>query len=60
MVNRMSKDPTLIGASKVTSRGQITIPQELREKYGIKPGDIIYFLEEDDKLILKKGPIKIS
>jgi len=55
----MSRDLILIGSSKVTSKGQITIPQDIREKYGIKPGDTVYFLEEDGKLILKKGPIKL-
>ena len=48
-----------MGSSKVTSKGQITIPQDVREKFGIKPGDIVYFLEEDGRIILLKGPIKI-
>ena len=52
-------DPILIGMSKVTSKGQITIPQDVREKFEIKPGDTIYFLEEDGKLILMKGPIRL-
>jgi len=49
----------LSGSSRVTSRGQITIPQKLRDKYGIKVGDVIYFIEENEKLILMKGPIKL-
>jgi len=49
----------LVGSSKVTARGQITIPQSLREKYGINPGDIIYFIEEDGKLLIQKGPIEL-
>ena len=49
----------LMGSSKVTSKGQITIPQDVREKFGIKPGDTVYFLEEDGRIILLKGPIKI-
>jgi len=48
-----------MGSSKVTSKGQITIPQDVREKFGIKPGDTVYFLEEDGRIILLKGPIKI-
>lgn len=52
-------DPVLMGSSKVTKRGQVTIPQELRMKLGIKPGDTIYFLLEEEKIILVKGPIKL-
>jgi AbrB family looped-hinge helix DNA binding protein len=50
----------LAGSSKVTSRGQITIPQDLRDKHNIKPGDTVYFLEDNGNLTLKIGPIKIT
>lgn len=40
--------------TKVTDRGQTTIPQELREKYGIEPGDEVEWIETDDGLVLKK------
>ena len=55
----MNKDPVLTGSSKVTSKGQITIPQDIRNKYKITPGDMVYFLEEDGKLILRKGPLRL-
>ena len=32
--------------AKVTSKGQITIPIEIRKKLGIKNGDKILFVEE--------------
>ena len=32
--------------AKVTSKGQITIPVEIRRKLGIKNGDKILFMEE--------------
>lgn len=40
--------------TKVTDKGQTTIPQELREKYGIEPGDEVEWVETDDGLTLKK------
>ena len=52
--------PTLLGSTKVTSKGQITIPQDVREEYNINPGDKIYFLKENSKLILRKGPLKLG
>lgn len=30
----------------ITSKGQITLPKEVRERYGLKPGDTVEFLEE--------------
>ena len=40
--------------TKVTDKGQTTIPQNLREKYGIEPGDEVEWVETDDGLVLKK------
>ena len=38
----------------VTSKGQITIPIEIREKLGIKPGDRVRFVEnEKGEIVLK-------
>jgi AbrB family looped-hinge helix DNA binding protein len=38
----------------VTSKGQITIPIEVRVKLGIKPGDRVLFLEnEKGEVVLK-------
>jgi AbrB family looped-hinge helix DNA binding protein len=35
--------------AKITSKGQITIPQEIREKMALKKGDKIIFIEENGK-----------
>lgn len=40
--------------SRVTERGQTTIPQELREKYGIEPGDEVVWEDTEDGLVVKK------
>jgi AbrB family looped-hinge helix DNA binding protein len=32
--------------SRVTSKGQVTIPRQVREKLGLRPGDEIEFVEE--------------
>ncbi len=39
---------------KITSKGQVTIPQHLREKTGIVPGSDVEFSEKNGKLFLKK------
>ena len=37
--------------SKVTSKGQIIIPIEIRKKLNLKTGDKVVFIEEGDKII---------
>jgi AbrB family looped-hinge helix DNA binding protein len=34
--------------AKVTSKGQVTLPIELRERLGIIPGDRLVFVEQPD------------
>ena len=48
----------VVGSSRVSKRGQITIPQEIRDKFDIKEGDIIYFVIENNKIYIVKGPLK--
>lgn len=48
------------GQSKMTARGQITIPTEIRKEFGLKTGDVIYFLEVDGSIVLKVGPLVLT
>ncbi|HDR16605.1 MAG TPA: AbrB/MazE/SpoVT family DNA-binding domain-containing protein [Desulfobacteraceae bacterium] len=47
---------------RVTTKGQITIPQEIREKLGITPAVEIDFIEEKGRvyLVKRKGKPKKS
>lgn len=38
--------------AKITSKGQITIPIEIRKKLGLKDGDKVLFLEEGNKVVM--------
>lgn len=41
--------------STLTSKGQITLPVELRRRWGLKPGDRVDFsLDEDGCVVLRK------
>lgn len=44
--------------SKVTEKGQVTIPKELRTRFGIRPGAEIEFREEDGRIVLVKASIE--
>ena len=38
--------------AKVTSKGQITIPVDIRRKLGVKTGDKVLFVEEAGKIYI--------
>ena len=44
----------MFGISRVTSKGQVTIPIELRRELGIKEGDRILFTAGEHCIILEK------
>lgn len=48
------------GQSRITSRGQITVPSEVRRKFDLKPGDVLCFLEVDGSILLKLGPLVLT
>jgi AbrB family looped-hinge helix DNA binding protein len=50
----------LRGQSRMTSRGQITVPVEVRKKFGLKTGDTLCFLEVDGAVVLKLGPLVLT
>lgn len=39
---------------KVTIKGQVTIPQYIREKYAIMPNSEVDFVEENNRIVLTK------
>ncbi len=48
----------VFGTAKVGDRGQIVIPKEARELFGIKPGDTLLILgEEDTGLIISRPEV---
>ena len=44
----------LIEIGKISSRGQIAIPSEIREKMGLEEGTKVLFLLENDTLLIKR------
>jgi len=48
------------GQSRITARGQITVPMEVRKKFGLRPGDCLCFLEVNGSIVLKLGPLILT
>ncbi|MCL2643305.1 MAG: AbrB/MazE/SpoVT family DNA-binding domain-containing protein [Candidatus Bathyarchaeota archaeon] len=44
-----------MGACKLSTKGQVTIPSEARKRFQLDIGDLLLFVEEDGKLVMIKG-----
>ena len=44
----------MTNTATLTSKGQITIPKEIREKLDLKKGDKLVLIEKDGNVILRK------
>lgn len=40
---------------KITVKGQVTIPKPIRDRYGLRPGSQVRFVEEDRRVVLRKA-----
>ena len=45
----------ILGTSKLTYKFQVTIPKEVREKFGLKERDILVFANENGKMVVSKN-----
>ncbi|WP_058365100.1 AbrB/MazE/SpoVT family DNA-binding domain-containing protein [Haloparvum sedimenti] len=41
-------------ATRITEKGQATIPKHLRDKYGLEPGDEVVWVDTDQGIVVKK------
>ncbi|RLM83838.1 AbrB/MazE/SpoVT family DNA-binding domain-containing protein [Halobellus sp. Atlit-38R] len=41
-------------STRVTEKGQATIPKDLREKYDLEPGDEVVWMDTDEGIVVKK------
>jgi antitoxin PrlF len=40
-------------SSTISSKGQITVPQEIRKRLGLAPGDRVEFVMEQDRTVMR-------
>jgi len=46
--------------SRMSVTGQVEIPASVREKLGLKPGDLLAFIVDQDALKIRKAKIKVE
>jgi len=47
----------ILGTSRLTSKGQITIPKDVRELLNLKTGDIVVFIKKNDDIVIRRAEL---
>ncbi len=45
---------------RITSKGQVTVPADVRRKLGVKPGETIVFRIREDRVELDRAPMSLE
>ncbi len=45
---------------KITTKGQVTIPQDIREELGLRPGTDVEFVAENGHVVLRKKRRRVT
>ena len=40
---------------RMTSKGQVTIPRDIRERFGLLPGQMLEFVVEGEKVLVRRA-----
>lgn len=47
--------------SRITSKGQTTIPRQVRQQLSLKPGDVlVYEVDDDEVRVRKQAPLDVG
>ena len=49
--------PVVLESAKVMSKGQVTIPKDIREKMKINEGDQVVFVYDNEKVVMMNAAI---
>lgn len=41
--------------NRITSKGQVTIPKEIRDRFGLAPGQHVEFVVEEGRVVVRKA-----
>ena len=47
-------------SSTISSKGQITVPQEIRKRLGLTPGDRVEFVMEQDRTVIRPARSEVN
>lgn len=45
---------------RIQEKGQVTIPRQIREKFNLKRGDLVVFVETESGVMVKPAPVVVT
>lgn len=49
------KETRTLGLAKLSTKAQVTVPQDARDAFDLKIGDKLLFLSKDGELVIRKA-----
>lgn len=59
-VSRQVVSLEIVGKSTITGRYQLTLPKLVREFLRAENGDLIVFIKDHDRILVKRGTVKVE
>ncbi|MFY9947571.1 MAG: AbrB/MazE/SpoVT family DNA-binding domain-containing protein [Candidatus Sulfotelmatobacter sp.] len=50
----------MTNSSTISSKGQITVPQEIRKRLGLEPGDRVEFVVEEGRTVIRPARSEVN
>jgi len=50
----------ILGSSRISKKGQLTIPKTVRDDLGLQEGDLILFVKKGNEIKLKRGELRVT
>jgi antitoxin PrlF len=47
-------------SSTISSKGQVTVPQEIRKRLGLEPGDRVEFVVEEGRTVIRPARSEVN
>jgi antitoxin PrlF len=47
-------------SSTISSKGQVTVPQEIRKRLGLEPGDRVEFVMEEGRTVIRPARSEVN
>jgi AbrB family looped-hinge helix DNA binding protein len=44
-----------LGAAKISTKGQVTVPADARRAFNLNVGDLLLFVDKEGELVIRKG-----
>ena len=56
-VGKVKQEAKTMEISRISSKGQVTIPVDIRKRLNLKEGDKVVFIEVDDKVFIENASL---